>query len=129
MGARPSTRPYVASTTEKPESKEIDNENEDTVETQSYNIMCKKSSTNNGAYNFEECKIVMISGESNDTTVQKPEQRMGGITIHGISPIDRGEARDISQTGVINISPFGRIYFIYPGVTSVMNDTLPKKID
>lgn len=125
LAVRPSVRPDFT-TTETPSIQEDENSVDENTVAPTYNISCKKSSNINGAFNFEDCKIVMTSGTANDTSLSRTEQRMGGISIHGISPSDRGDAHEITQTGVINISPFGRIFSIYPGITNV-NDTMPKK--
>lgn len=111
LAVRPSALPDLT-TTEKPSS-EVD-ENIFDENSVTFNISCKKSSTINGAFNFEDCKIVMTSGTSNATSLNRTEQRMGGISIHGISQSGGRDAHEITQTAVINISPFGRIFSIYP---------------
>lgn len=74
-----------------------------------YNIECKRSSNINGAFSFRECKLTLIKGPE---IVANPSggQHVGGIVFDGVRPIDGGEARDINQSGTLNVAPFGSIY-------------------
>lgn len=49
-------------------------------------------------------------------------QHVESIVVHGISPSGNAETREIKQSGVINISPFGRVLSIVPSNSTVVKD-------